>query len=211
MASQQKPRIVYIIWGLGGFTLGACIALLVLKKLDPDWVVATGTWFGGVATVLTLLWAVRAFRSDQAERERTRRDENERDMSDAVQRANEAQAEANNVSVALKGGAATGTPPDQMMTSFNLVIQNNSNHPTNIKNITLDPGLRLMAQPEAGFSIPADDSISQHIRIVDIPIHPGDLSGQPITRFTAQITYRLNGRTWRRDSDSDQAIAVDGT
>lgn len=211
MASQQRTSlIVNLIWGLGGITLGASGALLVLKELAPDWVAATGTWFGAVATVLTLLWAVRAFRSDQADRERTRKDEHEREVKAGAQRAHEATVEASNVSVSLEGGRAYGTHPNQMMASLYIVIQNHSEHITVIKTVALDPGLTPKSPLEQGFSIPAGETYREPIEIIDTPARQGDMSGRPMTRFTAQITYRLNGSSWRRDSDSDQAVPFDG-
>lgn len=83
------------MWGLGGLTLGASLALLVLKNWTPGWVGATGTWFGAVATVLTLLWAVRSFRSDQAEREATRIAEREKEAATLVEREHGEITEAN--------------------------------------------------------------------------------------------------------------------
>lgn len=209
MASQRTSRLVNFIWALGGLTLGACLALLVLKNLDPNWVVATGTWFGAVVTVLTLLWAVRAFRSDQAEREVTRKDEHEKEVKVGVQRARKANVEASQVTVAMKGGAANGTPPNQMMTSLHIVIHNHSKYSTVIKHIALDDALIPKTPLENGFSIPAGETYRKIIEIRDVPARKEDLSGKPMTRFTAQITYRLNGSGWRRDSDNEQAVAIE--
>ncbi len=44
--------------GLAGAIIGVCAALLFVKNWTPDWIEATGTWFGGVGTILTLLWGV---------------------------------------------------------------------------------------------------------------------------------------------------------
>lgn len=70
----MAPRddIAHVMWGLAGLILGAAIALLLSQNWSPDWIGTTGTWIGAVATVLTLLWAVRSFRTDQDDREEAR-------------------------------------------------------------------------------------------------------------------------------------------
>jgi TRAP-type C4-dicarboxylate transport system permease small subunit len=115
--SRLNPLIVHLIWVIGGLTLGASLALLGIKNWTPDWIEATGTWLGAVATVLTLLWAVRSFRSDQAEREISRRAEREKEVAEQIERERDQTKEASNVSIALKGGGRYGTSPDQKMTS----------------------------------------------------------------------------------------------
>lgn len=42
--------------------------LLLSKGWAAEWVETASTWFGGIGTVLTLLWAIRVFRSDQSRR-----------------------------------------------------------------------------------------------------------------------------------------------
>lgn len=84
-------------WGIGGLTLGASLALLVIENWTPEWIEATGTWFGAVATVLTLLWAVRSFRSDQDEREKSRKAEREIDIAEQLEVEREQMKEASNV------------------------------------------------------------------------------------------------------------------
>jgi hypothetical protein len=69
-ASMRKRRkaalVVHLIWAVAGIAIGETIALLWVGGLTPEWIAATGTWFGAVATVLALLWAVQTFRADQA-------------------------------------------------------------------------------------------------------------------------------------------------
>lgn len=80
-ALTKNTFINHVIWGLGGLTLGTSLALLVSRNWIPEWIGATGTWFGAVATVLTLLWVVRSFRSHQAERENSRLAERDKEVA----------------------------------------------------------------------------------------------------------------------------------
>lgn len=73
MRKRRKALVVRPIWVAAGVAIGATIALPWAQGLTPDWIEATGTWFGAVATVLALLWAVQTFRADQAHGEEERR------------------------------------------------------------------------------------------------------------------------------------------
>ena len=111
-------------------------------QLDPDWIQATGTWFGAVATVLTLLWAVRSFRSDQAEQEKNRRAEHQKDKAGQIAREQTEVNQAKNVSISLRAGMAFGSQPEQMMQSIHLWIKNHSKNGVSVHTITLDEQLK---------------------------------------------------------------------
>lgn len=203
MPSRKNTLIIHVIWGLGGLTLGACIALLVSKNWAPDWIGATGTWFGAVATVLTLLWAVRSFRSDQAERENSRLAERDKEVAALMERESGDFKEASHVSIALMGGAGEGTPPDMVMTSLHVKIRNHSKYDAVVKAVTLDGELTPRGPLPEDVHIPAGETFTRIIQIVSVPGHPDELSGRPMTRFIAGLSYRLNGRDWRRNSQSE--------
>ena len=198
MPSRIKPFIIHVIWGLGGLALGASLALLVIKNWTPDWIGATGTWFGAVATVLTLLWAVRSFRSDQAERESSRREEREKEVAKQMERERDQTKEAGNVYIALKGAAANGTSPNLMLTSVRVEIQNHAKYDALVRSVTLDKALKPLKPLPAGIPIAAGDKFSEHVDIEEVPVLADDLSGRPMSRFAAQMSYRLDGRDWRR-------------
>lgn len=200
MRSRSNRLLVHLVWGLGGLTLGASLALLVVKNWTPDWIEATGTWFGAVATVLTLLWAVSSFRSDQAEREKSRKAEHEREMAEKTERESNQAKEASNVSIALKGGAGYGTTPNQVMTSVHIVIQNHAKYDAVVRGVTLDEALTPLEPLPAGIRVPSGETYSQLVRIEDVPGRENELSGRPMTRFSAYMSYRLDGRDWRRKS-----------
>lgn len=169
VSSRLNQLIIHLIWGIGGLILGACIALLVVKNWTSDWVEATGTWFGAVATVLTLLWAVRSFRSDQAERENTRKAEHEKEKEEQSERERAVSAEAGNVSISLQGGAGQGSPPNQMMTSVHVVIRNLSKNIVVIRNLSLDERLKPRNPLPVDIPIPAGEEIRRTIEIDLLP------------------------------------------
>ena len=208
MPSRKSQLFVHAIWGLGGLTLGASLALLVLKKLTPDWVCATGTWFGAVATVLTLLWAVRSFRSDQAEREHTRVAEREKEVATLMERERGEFTEASNVSIALRGGAGYGTAPNMMMTSIHVDIQNHSKHAAVVKNFTFNKPLTPKKPLPTGVHIPAGTTWSDFFDIEEVPARQEELSGRAISRCSANMSYRLDGRDWRRSSDDNSVTST---
>lgn len=189
------------MWGLGGLTLGASLALLVLKNWTPDWVGATGTWFGAVATVLTLLWAVRSFRSDQAEREVTRIAEREKEAITLMEQERGEFTEASNVSIALRGGAGYGTDPNMRMTSIHVDIRNHSKHDAVVKTFTFNEPLTPQKALPTGVHIPAGTTWTKTFDIDEVPARHNELSGRAISRCSANISYRLDGRDWHRTSE----------
>lgn len=200
VSSRLNPVLVHSIWGLGGLTLGASLALLVIKDWTPDWIEATGTWFGAVATVLTLLWAVRSFRSDQDEREKSRKAEREKDIAEQLEVEREQMKEASNVRIELKGGRGFGTSPNLMMTGVHVVIQNHSKYLTVVKSVTLDRALTPLKPLPAGLRIPAGETSSHHVDIEGVPGQAEELSGKPMSRFDVGMSYRLDGHDWHRSS-----------
>lgn len=200
MPSRRNTALVHAIWGLGGVTLGASFALLVVKEWTPDWIEATGTWFGAIATVLTLLWAVRSFRSDQAERERSRKEEHQREVSEAAERDFQKATEANHVRVLLRGGGGSGDGATQTMDSIYVVVQNHSKYDAVVKSISVDPALTPIIPLPSSIRVPAGESFEKIINIKPVPGRAEELSGKPMARFTAKMSYRLDGTDWNRSS-----------
>lgn len=196
--SRLHPLIVPFIWSLVGLASGACLTLLVIKDLSPDWIEATGTWFGAVATVLTLLWAVRSFRSDQAEREAIRISERENDLALRLVRDRDQANEAHRVNIELKGRAASGTSPNQVLTSVAVEITNKSRHLVVVDGLILDEALKTKTPLPPSFRIPAGESEIHPVEIAEIPYKEGDLNGGPLSRFSVQMSYRQDGYDWIR-------------
>ncbi|KNH16303.1 hypothetical protein ACU18_14200 [Arthrobacter sp. ZBG10] len=194
--------IVHLMWGIAGLTLGACLALLVVNNWTPNWIEATGTWFGAVATVLTLLWAVRSFRSDQVEREKARQADYEKTRDEQLAREQAEMNQAKSVSISLEGGAAYGSGPDQMMTSFHVRIKNRSKYGVSVRAMTLDERLKPMRPLPADVHVASGDDFRQMVEIQDVPARSEELSGRAMNRFTVEMTYLIDGHDWRRSSTS---------
>ena len=72
MEWRSSSRIARSMRALGGGAIGAIGAsttALFIGVFDPNWVASAGTWVGGTATVLPLLWATQAFHAGQASRD----------------------------------------------------------------------------------------------------------------------------------------------
>jgi hypothetical protein len=164
---RAKPVIIHIIWAVAGIAVGATVALLWVKKFESDWVGATGTWFGAIATVLTLLWAVQTFRADQAHRERERAaKEAERVQAildaqradEKAKRAAEAAlvATANRVTFRVgSGGSGEQRGSKFEITTVVLKVTNETNERVLVKSCELMPPLRAVSAVDEPVSIGA--------------------------------------------------------
>ncbi|MGC5225161.1 hypothetical protein ACPW96_21540 [Micromonospora sp. DT81.3] len=201
---RRHAWIVHAMWALGGAALGAAVALIWLGDFKPEWIEATGTWFGAIATVLTLLWAVQTFRADQAARqEALEKADNDRQREAAAAEA-AIVADAARVEVTVRGGAGYGPDSDKQMTSVHLDIFNGSRHPVTIREIEFPAAVEL---PALMVRVPAGESWTREVKISDIPADPEELSGKrTVTRLPLAIVYALEGREWRRELD-EQPIA----
>jgi hypothetical protein len=84
-----------------------------------------------------------------------------------------------------------------MMTSVHVVIQNHAKYDAVVRSVTLDEALTPLEPLPAGVRVPAGETTSQLVKIKDVPGHEDELSGLPMSRFTARKSYRLDGRDWR--------------
>lgn len=195
---------MYLILGI---TVGATAAVLWAKGLEPDWVEAAGTWFGGVGTILTLLWAVRTFKADQADREAQQQRKDE-EASRALQAAAQAQLDqASQVSSRLRGGGGYGREGEKKMTSIHLDFTNDSPVTAIVTDIDLDKRLVPKKPLPLPARIPPHDSWTHLIDIEDVSARDHVLSGKPLEGFGAQIFYTIENRTWsRRGAQAPVAI-----
>ena len=205
MSIDRKTPLVHAIWGLGGAAVGAAIALLVIKGWTPDWIEASGTWFGAIGTILTLLWAVQSFRSDRIEKERTRQATEAAVDAERAERERAAREKAAGVSVELRGGAGhmAASGVGQTMTSIHIWVRNLTETNVIVKRIILDDRLLPLYPVDEGFSVAAGETESDQLQIEETPAREGELSGRPLTRFSVKMIFRLDGRDWRRSSDGE--------
>ncbi|WP_424449824.1 hypothetical protein [Microbacterium arborescens] len=207
-----KPVIVHIIWAVAGFAAGAAVALLWVWRFDANWVGATGTWFGAIATVLTLLWAVQTFRADQTRREVERADQEaarvqaavdeRREVEEAERRSQAAAVEqANRVTVAVFPNGASGRNNDMNVDSVVLRITNESRERIMFKSFKLGGPLLSRAALAEPIGIDANDTHRLTVRVARVRVSDREASGrEPIARFVAEITYTVAGQTWTRSS-----------
>lgn len=118
-----------------GLAVGGAAGIAIGGHWDSGWVEAVGTWFGGFATVIAILWAVRVFRHEQQLQRvegQERRDaavaELEREagrQAQAVRDETERQVrEATAVILEARGGGGFGSEPDVTMDSINIRVIN---------------------------------------------------------------------------------------
>lgn len=114
-----------------------------------------------------------------------------------------AATEANLVTIALKGGAGQGSDPDMEMTSVYVDITNDSDRPVVIERFELNPPLMAKRYPNFPFRLQGNDVHSANLEVYNIAIDRSALSGKPISQFTADLMYKLDGRSWTRTSAED--------
>ena len=77
--------------------------------------------------------------------------------------------EAGNVSIELRGGAGYGTPPNQMMTNFHIVIRNLAMYDAVMTCVTLDSALRPLGPLRTSIRIRPGDEHSELVQVEDVP------------------------------------------
>lgn len=196
---RHNSKLAYAMWGIGGVSVGACVATVVDGRWSPEWVGATGTWFGGIATVLALLWAVRSFRSDQADRADARAEVRAQELVAEMKRELRASANAKNVSISLQGGAGFGGGPWKM-TSVHVIVQNDSDHDVLVTDWHVDDALQPNTQRPRRLRVPSGTMHRETYDIQELPADKTELSGGRLTRFLASMDYSMEGIDWHRSS-----------
>ncbi|GAB2447599.1 hypothetical protein HD599_001633 [Conyzicola lurida] len=111
-----------------------------------------------------------------------------------------AEEEAGLVTIALKGGRGQNSVPNLEMVSLHVEITNDSDRPVVIEKFALDPPLKAIRYPQFHFRLAANDEHKATLEVEPIPIDAGELSGNPISEFTAEVVYKLGDRRWTRNS-----------
>lgn len=155
-----------------------------------------------------------AFEQRRAEREARER---AAQQTAAAARQSELEAEsasieqARRVSISLAGGAGQGAPSELQMTSVNVEIANDSREPVVVDKIELLPPLVAKRLPRLPIRLASHDSESMTIEVNPIDIYPNELSGAPLSRFEAKMTFRLDGRRLvRSSSEQSEPAPSDG-
>ncbi|MBF4513286.1 hypothetical protein ITJ66_12420 [Plantibacter sp. VKM Ac-2885] len=198
---RKAALVVHLIWAVAvavaGIAIGETIALLWVGGLTPEWIEATGTWFGAVAIVLALLWAVQTFRADQAHREEERRRvETDREAAlEAEER--HIRTDADRVGLVLRGGAGQGSAGEQELTSVRIAVHNDTDRPVVVEEFTLDPPLALRP-PATPIRIMPRECWDELLEVVPVPTTGGELSGRPLKNYGGVISFEVHGRRWTR-------------
>ncbi|SDH22819.1 hypothetical protein [Microbacterium pygmaeum] len=149
--------------------------------------------------------------AEERARHQKQREEHERESAaqeaaeSAARRSKEeaqasAEAEARHVTIGLRGGAAQGSPGEQQLTTLFVDLANDSDRAVVIGGFQVDPPLSAKRYPSFPIRLPAHDARTESIEVELIDIEPGELSGGPLVRFTANMAYRLGGDAWTRSS-----------
>lgn len=187
-----------VFWVIVGVLLGATVAVLWVKGLDPDWVEATGTWVGGLATVLTLLWAVRVFRDDQAHREGEQQRRHSEALSAAKRLEEQEAAEASEVNFHLLGGRASGTNLLMSLETIHVKVSNTSERRASVIDVRLDEPLRFQGNPSLPLHVSANDTARIEHPVQPISVPKGQNMGRPLIAHGALIIYMIKGKAWAR-------------
>lgn len=204
--SDVAARVIFF---LGGFAVGGVGMMLLAKPWTADWVGAAGTWFGSIATVLTLLWAVRTFRADQAQRDHDARRRAVEQEQAAERAAHELITEAALVRPTLLGGSGFGGGDSLQMDSIHVRISNDTTHTATIDEVILDERLIPKRRWPSDFRVRAGETETWSVEVAPVPARDGELSGNRIDRYSLRIRYLLNGRAWWVTSDIDATPVPD--
>ena len=199
-SDADKSTAERAAWFVAGFGVGSLGILLLAKDFTADWVGAAGTWFGSIATVLALLWAVQSFRTDQRRRDADAALTAAEKESQRLAEYDALVVEATLVRPRLEGG---GGFEGSTMTSMHLTLTNDSQHTVTVDWWDLDRRIRPKKTLPRDVRVEAGKSRSVLIDIEDLRAAPSDFSGRPLDRFDVRIDYRRNGRMWTISSEQD--------
>jgi hypothetical protein len=198
---------VKFVWILIAFALGAVVGWAATGQFTADWVGATGTWVGAIATIATIIWAVRSFQLETRDREVNR----ERDQADELRAE---QVRASDFSVGIRGGGGYGQDGDKTMGNINVEILNGTAGAVTVEELEL-PGVALK-NVATTLSLPLivpphskPDTPYRQIEIEPMKVPDEQFSGRPFMMATPVIRYRIAGVRWERTGD-DPPIRTDG-
>lgn len=211
MRSRSRTLLTHLMWSIGGATVGSTAALLGAKHWTPDWVGATGTWFGAIATVLTLLWAVQTFRADQLARELALKEQDAERRHVQHELAQSVVREAGRVTIRVRGGAGSGDSSGMLMSTVHVVFTNDTKEPVTVNSYELmEPALETKPSPK-DFRLAPQDVVKRHVEVQPFPADQHEFSDRGVmARVPARMTFRLAGLTWTTTSEPNaKPVQVD--
>jgi hypothetical protein len=191
-------------WGFAGFvTVGLLVAGGLLLEGTRKQIESNDAIFQAVFSNKADFPSIEAARTDVAQAlalEKQRAEERDALKVESRNSEQRAEAEASSVTIALRGGAGQGSAPNFEMTSLYVDITNDSDRPVVIERFALNPPLKAKRYPQFHFRLQGNDVHTESLEVEHIAIDPGVLSGKPISQFTADVVYKLDGRKWTRSS-----------
>jgi hypothetical protein len=190
---------VKFVWILIAFTAGAVVEWIATGQFSSDWVGATGTWVGALATIATISWAVRSFQIEKQDRV-DERDNNEADELRAEH------AKAMEFIVRVRGGGGYGPDGDKTMGNINVEILNGTRGSVTfedlklpdvtLKNATAALSLPLVVPPQQEPNVPY-----RQVDIEPLKVPDDQFSGRPFT-LRSRSFGRLRSSSRRTDLES---------
>jgi hypothetical protein len=200
MPILKRTALINAIWAAIGLSVGACVATVVDGRWTPEWVGATGTWFGGVATATAVALSLAAFRAEQTNRERTRVAEREAEQKIAEDRALAELAEAELFTMSLVSSGGYGDRSENfVINAVVLEIWNLSGSDAMMTSMTLDQALRPKKPLPNKIYVEPLGSRLITIEVEDVA-SPAGFDTTALATFSMAMNYRVGGRSWHRSA-----------
>jgi hypothetical protein len=186
-------------WLLIAFAAGISVGVLASRQFSAAWVEAVGTWAAALATIATIIWAVRSFQ------EQARQRQEDIDREDA-QRLKWEFDLARNVGVRCSGGSANGIvggPGEPNTHSLNNVwirLTNGTSEPVTIERFDL-PGITFRGNVMRFLpsTLPGGETFRDTIDVEPIAVSQDEVSDRgPLKHSVPVLRYRIAGVTWER-------------
>lgn len=191
------------------FPLGVLTGWVAFGQFTADWVEAIGTWAGAIATIATIVWAVRTFRhetearGEDLDRLSTEKARRELNMAEAV-------------TVECAGGQFTGPDEARVVRTIKATVRNAASESATITEFLVSEVnlpyvessfiLPKVLDPNGG-EVTAEIEVDPHIRTTR-----QEFKARPFTLVTPTIRYRVDGVEWERTgSDSPRRLDMTST
>lgn len=156
--------------------------------------------FPSIETARAAIAQGRELRQERVRERNARQAERREEEETARAVMRRAETEAGLVAIAVRGGAGQGSAHELQMTSVHVDLTNDTDRLVVIDMFELEPPLIAKRYPKFPIRLPSSDVQSLVVEVELIDVDRGELSGEPLSRFAASVTYRLDGRKWIRSS-----------
>lgn len=179
MSSKHSNWLLPVALVASGLTVGGMTVFLFSRGWTAQWVETAGTWVGAVGTIVTLVWAVHVFRTEQDRRALAH---------DQSLRSNAARVSA---TATIPGGTPDGD--DYLIDSTNVLIVNDSSSPIRVQ---LFGFTAVSAVPHLPILLSPTERNEQYVRFSPIRMTREQFNRQDFAWF---MEFESDGVWWRRD------------